>query len=216
MAVMMHWFSQLILGLAATAVGAYTVLPRINARIAEMTAAHEDRRTFRHKLTTIAGLCDRLLVFKAPADASKEVVARVEAEHERWRTLLDEHTIWLVDNLEWFAFGYLEQLGLRSLAEKYGVSARGVFLSDRPDEVKFQVLLDITRNAHAIFAARHGLSYAAKMRDNLATLRDQLDELGGLTTSTPGATPTAPTLPEQPAPAEVQAYSPRENDTTKR
>ncbi len=205
MAVMTHWFSQLILGLAATAIGAYTVLPRINARIAEMTAAHEDRRTFRHKLTTVAGLCDRLLEFKAPADAGEELVARVEAERERWRSLLDEHTIWLVDNLEWFAFGYVEHLGLRSLALKYGVSARGVFLSDRPDEVKFQVLGDMTRKAHAIFAARHGLSYAAKMVDNLMALRGQLDELGGLTTPTPGVTSTAPALPEQPAPAEIEA-----------
>lgn len=199
---MLHWFEQLAAGLAATAIGAYTVVPRINARIAEVAGAHEDRRTFRCKLTSIVGLCQRLRLLIAPDDASPEYATRLNAERDRWLAQLDEHTAWLVDNTECFALGYPRARGIRDLAADYAFAARIIFISEREDSERFALIEQLTSHAHVIFAAsRRSSGFRTAFVESLSTLRQEIDELSATPIS---LGPAADEILAESVPAEAQ------------
>ncbi len=177
MALMLHWFEQVALTLAGTAFGAYTFLPRINARIKEVGAGHEDRREFRRRITMILSITARLDGLVVPPDAGEVVSARLKGEAERWTGQLEEHTIWLADNFEWYAMGYVQRLGIRALALDYAMAARALMLSDRTEAEKIRVLNDISANAYAVFVARRSPSNIASFIDQKRALRERLDKL---------------------------------------
>jgi hypothetical protein len=197
---MLHWFEQLAAGLGATAIGAYTVVPRINARMAEVAHAHEVRRTFRFKLTSITGLCQRLRLMTVPDEASPEYAARLEVERERWLAQLDEHTAWLMDNTEWFALGYLRAGGIRDLAADYAFAVRITFISEREAAEKFAVIEQLTTRAHVIFAAsRLAPGFSAAFKAARSALRQQINEISGAPSASLAAT-TGGEIPTQSAP----------------
>jgi hypothetical protein len=187
---MLHWIGQVAAGLAATAIGAYTFVPRINARIKEIGANHDQRREFRRRITMILGVSSRLHALVIPPDTSSVIADRFKAERERWSDQLEEHTIWLVDTLEWYALGYLKAKDVRALAIGYAVAARALLLSDRPEAEKIRMLNDISTNAFAIFVARRSASNIASIRREISTLRERMNALSTL------AAPPAASAPE--------------------
>jgi hypothetical protein len=176
-----HWLWQVVAGLALLAAGAYTVVPRINAHIAERTAAFEERRQFTRRIVGILGMCGRLQDDSMPED--EQIAARLKQERERWLGLLDQHTIWLADNLEWYALGWPKR-GVRNLPSYsalsglYAAGCRKVMLSNRTESEKVELLNQLSTHAHAIFCGRHRPWRVVAFVDEVTKLDRLLATLG--------------------------------------
>ena len=148
---MWQWIGQVLAGLAAAVVGAYTVVPRINARIKQVGAALDDRREFHRRIILVMTVCQSITQL-ADVDVTWTVAERLRAERARLRRQLEEHVLWLADNMPWYALGYLEPI--RTAAITYTSCARGLLLSDRTETEQARRLLELTTSVHALFVAR--------------------------------------------------------------
>lgn len=202
-----HWlWNNVVAGLAVVAIGAYTVVPRINARIADVTAAFNDRREFRRRITTILALCARL----APGLTSSDPVVNENfaREEARWLRLLDEHTVWLWDNVEWYSLGWpgwgLRQFpSVRDLSLNFSAGARSIMLANAPDEAKVQKLQALATHAQVVFCARRTPKQVVRLPEEARALRDALVEIGAWPTS--ASVPSAGPVPSGPGEAQAAA-----------
>jgi len=187
MARMWHWVGQVLAGLAAGVVGAYTVVPRINARIKKAGVVLDDRREFHRRIILVLTLCQSITQL-ADVDVTRTVAERLRAERARLRRQLEEHVLWLADNMPWYAMSYLEPI--RTAAITYTSCARGLLLSDRTETEQARRLLDLTTPVHALFVARRW-----PKPPNVPALLDEIqrkaDALGPDTPPTPAPGPAA-------------------------
>lgn len=201
-----HWlWTNVFAGLGILAFGAYTVVPRINSRIADTSAAFSDHREFKRRVTTILALCGRL----APELASENPVLaeRFASERARWFNLLEEHTIWLADNLEWYALGWPSRSirglpSLRDITLGYSAGARSILLSDATEQEKVGRLQELTFQAHMVSCQRRTPRHLARLADELTALRKSLIDLGSWQGPMPQA--SAQAAPSPAPPVELQ------------
>ena len=202
-----HWlWTNVGAGFLVLVIGAFTVVPRINARIADVSAAFNDRREFKRRITTILALCGRL---DQPLVSEDPVLSeRFASERTRWLNLLDEHTIWLADNLEWYSLGwpgwsFRGLPSLRDIALGYAGGARSIMLSNIPPEEKVRRLQELTFPTQVVFCQRRTPRLLAQITDELTALRALMIELGSWQGPMPQASKPAPppSLPPSKAPA---------------
>ena len=185
----LHWlWTNVAAGFAVLAIGAYTVVPRINARIADVTAAFNDRREFKRRIAALLGLCGRLE--SELTDSDPVVAENFARERARWLRLMDEHTIWLADNVEWYALGWPNwHLGRfpspHDLALSVSAAARSIMLANITDEMKVRKIQALTHPAYTVFCQRRTPKSLVSISQEARNLRDLLVELGAWSDSAP-------------------------------
>lgn len=129
-----------------------TVVSRLDARRARVKAVHDARDRFSNCVITMLTLCGALVAWDIPDDVSDIVRARLEGESERWRGLIDETTVWLIDNSAFYALSWPRNL--RVIAGRYATETRGVWLSERTEADKVRLLGDLTAHIQSIYFIR--------------------------------------------------------------
>jgi hypothetical protein len=176
------WVSGVLLpigvSVATTLVTGLTVGPRLAARGKRIQAAHDSRDRFGDAVLDILALCGNLEATDIRPDAAEPLSPKVQAERDRWLSQIDETTGWLVDHWQQFALTYRGANGIRNLVAEYVMTARGVWLSDRPLDVRIRLLMGLTEPVQTIyFASRWRV--VKDLRDEMARLRAMLDSADG-------------------------------------
>jgi hypothetical protein len=138
------WANTILIAIATTVattlVLALTVQPRLEARNRRIQAAHGEREQFGDAVLNILIRCARLQAAVIPDEASEAVAAGITAERQRWIDGLNEATRILIDSNA--PLGYLEPV--RGLLVSYAANARGVWLSERPEEKRITLLAELS------------------------------------------------------------------------
>ena len=178
--------------------------PRLNAIAAERGAAFEDRRQFKRRVMTVLALCGHL---RTDLHSENPVIAdRFTAERARWLALIEEHSIWMADNVAWIALGWPNAVvGVRDLVAGYAAAVRIILLSERPETDKIVLIGEISSNMHMILNTRRTWSTVLGLRDQIEELRGRLAKLGALPQPQAGPTPAPATVPAAPTAPAVEA-----------
>lgn len=164
--------SAVITALVTTVAVNYLVVPRLEARNRRIQAAHIARDRFSDSVFSILGAAVRLLGVEIPDDANEELHEALSQERRRWLGQIDEATRYLVDNIEAFAFTYIGALDFRDLVIAYAGNARMVWISQRSEQAKLRLLLDLTSPVQNIYFAAWWRR--RRLVANLTTLRQLL------------------------------------------
>ena len=172
----MTFVLSVVIALAIIVVGSYTVLPRANARVKKIEAAHMDRDRFNSHEKTILAACEKLTATATSPETSYSTVQRLRGERERWLAQIDEATMWIVDNVERFAPTYINvALGYRDLLARYSFLVRMVWISERSEEERLGLVKELTEPIHLIFFVRTGWRTAAARPREVARLKAKID-----------------------------------------
>src|SRR4051812_21142856 len=116
----------------------FALKPRLEARKARILKVHEHRDQLATHCLAITMNCARLKDSSA-ADDDPDLAA-LTPERERWRGKINESTLWLIDNMESFALSYPAHRGIQEVLVRYIVAARGIWLSEREEAAKLDLL----------------------------------------------------------------------------
>lgn len=144
-----------VTALATTAATSLLIAPRLEARNRRIQATYMAREQFSESVFAILGAVGRLIDIEVPEDIDEALREAFAGEQSRWRGQIDEATRHLVDHLQDFAFTYIGAMGFRDLVISYAANARMVWISQRAEQEKLRLLLDLTSPVQNIyFAAR--------------------------------------------------------------
>lgn len=167
---------------ATTLVVDYALRPRLEARKTRILAVHAHRDEFSSHVLALMVNCSRL---KETQDVDQNLeLAGLLPERERWRSKIDESTLWLIDNMELYALSYVRAGGIQELLTRYAPAARGVWLSERNEADKIELLLEMSGLVKEYFFPSWWR--AAQMPDRKKKLISVLARVGG----DPDAPPT--------------------------
>lgn len=168
---------------AGTAIGVavatnWTVGPRLEARNREIQAAHIAREELGTQLRAILSACTRLRSAQIPASVAPAVQAAIRAERGRWRQQLDAATASLIDNFESFALTFRGQMGIRDMGIRTVGAMRFVWLSERTEARKLEIIQELAGNLHDFYFAgfrsmlhpRRAIAARENLQARLATL----------------------------------------------
>jgi hypothetical protein len=172
------WLSTILIALATTVVTQYALAPRLEARKRRMLAAHEWRDQFNAGLLTIETAAARLQTIDVPDGASTTVRSAVQQERQRWLAQIDEASRYLVDHLEQYALRYIDWGGLQALAIKYAFMTRTVWISDRSQDRRVELVHRLAEPARSIFFTYWWNRFRGTPRD-VHKLCDLMEELAG-------------------------------------
>ncbi|MEU6593250.1 hypothetical protein ABZ923_29175 [Streptomyces sp. NPDC046881] len=123
------------------------VTPRMEARKKRVGEVLASRDTFSASMTRIISACALLSRLQLPADDepgwTPVMRERLAGERERWWQQIDDATRWLIDNCATYAGSWPTQR-LIQFAIDYAGNARIVFLSEREEATKLELLLALT------------------------------------------------------------------------
>ncbi|MFF0450863.1 hypothetical protein ACFYT4_31535 [Streptomyces sp. NPDC004609] len=102
---------------------------------------------------------------------------RMEAERARWVKQLDEATEWMVDNVEIYGLSWPTEI-LRTVIGQYVLHARAVMLSERQDDRKAELLVELTKPVWDVFAARLWQANPRRLPRAKQRLEELLAEIG--------------------------------------
>jgi hypothetical protein len=154
-----------------------TVGTRLQARSIRILQAHGYRDKFSEHLLLIIASCSRLENFEVPDDFTPALAQAMEAERKRWVISVDSSTEFLIDNIETFALGYTGVGGLRSLATEYAITARFIWISERPLLRKVDLLKRMSDPIQTIFFAP--FHRRLNIGKHMAAFRRVVDEAQG-------------------------------------
>ncbi|MDL2076247.1 hypothetical protein QNN03_07320 [Streptomyces sp. GXMU-J15] len=118
--------------------------PRLDARKKRIGDAHAARDTFGTHLLTVLAACTLLrLTPRDDPEWTPVLRERVKGERARWLEQLDDSTRWMVDHVFTYAGSWPLQRH-KNLAVSYATNARGVFLSERQETTKLELLVALT------------------------------------------------------------------------
>jgi hypothetical protein len=151
MAAMSAIFWTLLVAAATAVVTALAtglfVTPRMEARKKRLGEVHASRDTFSASMTRIVSACELLRRLPLPADDDSGwtpvMRERLAGERERWWQQIVDTTRWLIDNCATYAGSWASQR-LIQFAIEYAGHARLVFLSEREEATKLELLLELT------------------------------------------------------------------------
>lgn len=152
------------------------VSPLLEVRNRRFQAKMQARERFQADMLTIMSATIRLLATPIPAGASDTLRAALREERLRWRAQIDDATKRLTDNCAEVAFSYAQSPALTEVAVRYASTARMIWVSDRPEDRKLNVLRDTTQQCHALFfdSSVHLVQRARAGRE-LERLLDELE-----------------------------------------
>jgi hypothetical protein len=119
----------------------FVIGPRLEVNRQRRVRILEAREEFSRDLLALASMCERLQVTAPDDNLSPDVLAKLNGERERWRTRIDELTRQFVDNIEHFAGTYVRAGGVRDRPSTFAFLARAVWISDRPEEARVDLVL---------------------------------------------------------------------------
>ncbi|MEU4153352.1 hypothetical protein [Streptomyces sp. NPDC026659] len=175
----------LVLALATslvTTVGTgWLVAPRLEARKRRIGELHQARDKFLASMLKIVSAGGRLLAVEEPAvgdpgwtDVMRD---RVRSERARWMTQLDDSTMWMVDNLESYLPTWPSDV-LRTMIGTYVTQARAVVISERQDNRKAELLVELTDPVWEVFGSRGWQRGPRLLPRSLERLTATLDAIG--------------------------------------
>ncbi|MFJ1707623.1 hypothetical protein [Kitasatospora sp. NPDC088346] len=164
----------LIIGVLTVLVTTFAVSrfsPRLEARAVRIKAAWADRDTFTSHVLTVIGATARLCGTPV-GDTPEPLRGRIMAERARWSMQVEESTIYLVDNAERYALTYPSPLNLPGLLVGASVRARGLWLSELPEDERAREVSEVYQLVHGIFLGtrRHRVRHLAENRQRLFAL----------------------------------------------
>ncbi|GAB2717737.1 hypothetical protein [Kitasatospora kifunensis] len=177
----MHAWLDTLEKSAATAVILAFILsrfsPRYDARSVRIKAAWADRDQFSKDVLTILAAAGRLLAVQVPNEASEVMRSRLEAERARWAEQIDVATRNLVDNMERYLLGYPNRLGLHDLLGRYAAAARFIWISERSEERRVEMVRDLSAHIQGIVFAKasYKLGHLTDHRTELRRLLEVLE-----------------------------------------
>lgn len=172
------WLSTILIALATTVVTQYALAPRLEARKRRVLAAHEWRDQFSASLLTIVTAAGRLQTMEVPDGASATVRSAIERDRQRWLEQIDEASRHLVDHMERYALGYIGWGGYRDLAIRYAFLTRAVWVSDRLQAHRVELIRRLGEPVQSIFFAHWWNRLGQQARD-VHKLYDLMEELAG-------------------------------------
>jgi len=135
----------------------WLVMPRLEARKRRIMEMHQARDQFLAMMLRVLSACARLRNVEAPdsndSGWTPVMRERVGVERARWVKQLDEATEWMVDNMEMYGVTWPSNL-LRGLIGNYVTTARWVMVSERQDDRKAELLVELTTPVWQVFGSR--------------------------------------------------------------
>ncbi|MEU3341997.1 hypothetical protein [Streptomyces sp. NPDC006668] len=123
------------------------VAPRMEARKKRIGEVHTARDTFGSHMLRIISTCHQLQAIQPPADDDPNwtpvLRERLAGERARWWHQIDDSTRWMIDNVVTYA-GSWPVRRLIKLPITYAGHARMVVLSEREENTKLELLLQLT------------------------------------------------------------------------
>ena len=150
------------------------ISPLLEVRNRRFQAKMQAREKFQTDLLTVLSSVTHLLAVAVPPEATDTVRAALRGERARRRGHLDEATRYLADHSVQLLFAY-NGSRLPDLAVRYSNNARGVWISDRNEDRKLNLLQDLTRHCHTLFF--DSPVYARRRASSWTELERLLDEL---------------------------------------
>ncbi|MFD7764146.1 hypothetical protein [Streptomyces microflavus] len=126
------------------------VSPLLEVRNRRFQAKMQARERFETDMLTIVSATTRLLAAPIPAGVTDSLRTALREERLRWQTQIDDATKHLIDHYAEVAFSYAQSTKIAEVAMRYSGSARMVWISDRPEDRKLNVLRDTTQQIHAL------------------------------------------------------------------
>lgn len=147
------WAYTILLTVITTVVTGVVITPRIEAYNAPRQIAREARRKFGKSVLTILSACGRLRGFEPSEDMTETMRLAVAEERRRWLAQTDDATRFLADELESYALSYLGAAKVRDRVMAYAATVRGLYISDRPEAEKIEIIGRLTSPIHGIYFA---------------------------------------------------------------
>jgi hypothetical protein len=126
------------------------VSPLLKVRNRRFQAKMQAREKFQASMLTVLSAVSHLLAAPVPPEATDTVRTALREERVRWRAQIDEATKSLADHSMQLLFAY-PGARLPELAVRYSGNVRGVWISDRSEDLKLNALKDSTQHCHALF-----------------------------------------------------------------